>query len=63
MDRVETKQYPPTKAAFQNIARRIGRQLRDLYPQPEAEAIPVEHAQMLLELRHKERNSARRGSS
>lgn len=61
MNRVETKSPQAPKASFDNIARRIGRQLREIYPQPEAEAIPVEHAQMLLELRHKERNSARRG--
>ncbi|HEV7873914.1 MAG TPA: hypothetical protein VGO82_07230 [Enterovirga sp.] len=61
MNRVETKSSQAPKTSFDNIARRIGRQLRDLYPQPEAEAIPVEHAQMLLELRHKERNTTRRG--
>jgi len=61
MNRVETKSAQAPKTSFDSIARRIGRQLRDLYPQPEAEAIPVEHAQMLLELRHKERNTTRRG--
>ena len=45
--------------SFESIARRIGRQLRDLYPHPEAEQLPVEHVQMLLQLRQKERNSQR----
>ena len=61
MNRVETKSAQAPKTSFDNIARRIGRQLRELYPQPESEAIPTEHAQMLLELRHKERNTSRRG--
>jgi hypothetical protein len=44
---------------FDAIARRLGRQLRDLYPNPETEALPIEQVQMLLQLRHKERNIRR----
>jgi hypothetical protein len=46
-------------ASFDAIARRLGRQLRDLYPNPETEPLPVEQVQMLLQLRQKERNTRR----
>ena len=46
---------------FERLARRIGTQLRDVYAAPEAEALPVEHVDLLLRLRHKERDQARRG--
>lgn len=46
-------------SGFDAIARRLGRQLRDLYPNPEAEPLPVEQIQMLLQLRQKERNTRR----
>ena len=48
-----------TNTGFDAIARRLGRQLRDLYPNPETEALPIEQVQMLLQLRHKERNIRR----
>jgi hypothetical protein len=57
MAEVETKSRPKIQpVAFDGIARRIGRQLRDLYPHPEAEPIPTEHVQMLLQLRQRERS-------
>jgi hypothetical protein len=46
--------------SFESLARRIGRQLRDVYPHPESEQLPVEHVQMLLQLRQKERQRSGR---
>ena len=48
-----------TLSPFDAIARRLGRQLRDLYPNPETEPLPVEQVQMLLQLRQRERNTRR----
>lgn len=44
---------------FDRIARRIGVKLRDVYAEPEAEPLPVEHVDLLLKLRHKERDRSR----
>lgn len=45
--------------AYERIARRIGLRLRELYGSPETEPLPVEHVELLLRLRHKERDQAR----
>lgn len=45
---------------YKTIARRIGLRLRDVYDQPEAEPLPAEHVDLLLRLRHKERDRSRR---
>lgn len=42
------------------IARRIGTKLRQTYGRPEAEPLPNELVELLLRLRHKERDQARR---
>ncbi|MDB5591975.1 hypothetical protein [Enterovirga sp.] len=47
------------RPAFAGIARRIGMKLRDVYASPEAEALPAEHVELLLRLRHKERDAGR----
>ena len=49
--------------AFDRIARRIGFKLRDIYAAPETEPLPVEHVELLLRLRHKERERSRATSS
>jgi hypothetical protein len=48
--------------AYRTIARKIGVSLREVYSNPEAEPLPAEHVDLLLQLRHKERNQGRRGS-
>ncbi len=45
---------------YRTIARRIGIRLRDVYDHPESAALPTEHVDLLLRLRHKERDSERR---
>ncbi len=45
---------------YKSIARRIGLRLRDYYEQPEADPLPAEHVELLLRLRHKERDRTRR---
>lgn len=59
-----TQRFAPTdrhqQVAFDLIARRIGRRLRDVYPHPEHEAIPTDQVQMLLQLRQRERDVAGR---
>jgi hypothetical protein len=45
--------------AYGRIARRIGVKLRDMYTHPEAEPLPAEHVELLLRLRHKERDQSR----
>lgn len=47
--------------AYNSIARRIGLRLRDVYDDPEADSLPTEHVDLLLRLRHKERERDRRG--
>lgn len=47
------------RPAFDRIAQRIGMKLRDLYGAPEAVPLPAEHVDLLLRLRHKERDRAR----
>ena len=44
---------------YKTIARRIGIRLRDFYDQPEADALPMEHVELLLKLRHKERDRSK----
>lgn len=44
---------------FKNIAQRIGIRLRDLYVSPESAPLPAEHVDLLLRLRHKERDRRR----
>ncbi len=48
-----------TQPAFDRIARRIGLTLREVYGAPEAEPLPMEHVELLLKLRHKERDRLR----
>lgn len=45
---------------YDRIARRIGIKLRDVYGPPEADPLPVEHVDLLLRLRQKEREVMRR---
>lgn len=45
--------------SFDRIARRIGIRLREMYGAPEANPLPVEHVDLLLRLRQKERDQAR----
>lgn len=45
--------------AYTRIAKRIGTQLREVYGPPEADPLPVEHVELLLQLRHKERERNR----
>lgn len=45
---------------FRLLARKIGLKLRDVYGHPEAEQLPVEQVQLLLNLRQKEREASRR---
>ncbi len=47
------------RPGFDRIAHRIGMKLRDVYASPEAEPLPAEHIELLLRLRHKERDQAR----
>lgn len=47
------------RPAFDRIAQRIGIKLRDHYGPPEADPLPAEHVELLLRLRHKERDQAR----
>lgn len=49
-----------TAEAFKTIARRIGLRLKDVYEDPEAEPLPTDHVDLLLRLRHKERDRVRR---
>lgn len=44
------------------LAKRIGIKLRDIYELPEAAPLPIEHVDLLLRLRHKERD-LRRGKT
>ena len=44
---------------YDRIARRIGMKLRDVYGSPEAAPLPDEHVDLLLRLRHKERDQER----
>ena len=46
-------------ASMRAITRRIGLSLRDVYDNPEADALPTDHVDLLLRLRHKEREQAR----
>lgn len=45
---------------FDRIAKRIGSKLRDIYGPPEHQPLPIEHVELLLRLRHKERDASRR---
>ncbi|WP_133771232.1 hypothetical protein [Enterovirga rhinocerotis] len=44
---------------YDRIARRIGAKLREMYGAPEAAALPADHVDLLLRLRHKERDQMR----
>ena len=50
----------PGGASYKTIARRIGMRLKDVYENPEAEPLPADHVDLLLRLRHKERERVRR---
>ena len=50
---------PPSTQSYGKLARVIGDKLRELYQDPEAEPLPAEHVNLLLALRHKERDRAR----
>ena len=56
----DTTNPAETPPAFKSIAHRIGVRLRDVYESPEAEPLPAEHVDLLLRLRHKERDRVRR---
>ena len=45
--------------AYDRIAKRIGGKLRELYGSPEGQPLPADHVDLLLRLRHKERDRAR----
>ena len=45
---------------FNMIAKRIGSRLREEFARPEAEPLPADHVDLLLRLRHKERERTRR---
>lgn len=60
MHRLDEKTIP--SATYGRIAKRIGIKLRDFYDHPESEALPAEHVNLLLQLRHKERSRARERS-
>jgi hypothetical protein len=49
----------PTAPDYERIARRIGIKLRDVYGAPEGTPLPAEHVDLLLRLRHKERDVSR----
>ena len=49
---------PPYKV----IARSIGRQLREAMDRPEAEPLPTDQVDLLLRLRHKERERSRQSA-
>ncbi|MGA0595774.1 hypothetical protein [Enterovirga sp. CN4-39] len=44
---------------YKIIARQIGRRLREHLDRPEADPLPVDHVDLLLRLRHKERDRSR----
>lgn len=48
-----------SSASIRAITRRIGLTLRDVYENPETDALPTDHVDLLLRLRHKEREQAR----
>ncbi len=54
----DNREAPPPP--YKMIARRIGLRLRDEFEQPEAEPLPIDHVDLLLRLRHKERERSRR---
>jgi hypothetical protein len=47
---------------FEMIARRIGLRLRQEFARPEAEPLPNDQVDLLLRLRHKERERVRPGA-
>ena len=49
--------------SFERIAKRIGSKLRDIYGPPEHQPLPIEHVELLLRLRHKERDASRQNST
>ena len=49
----------PLRPAYDRIAQRIGMKLREHYGSPESEPLPAEHVELLLRLRHKERDQLR----
>jgi hypothetical protein len=51
-----------TPPAYKMIARRIGLALREEFERPEAEPLPVDHVDLLLRLRHKERERTRQSA-
>ncbi|MBV9076713.1 MAG: hypothetical protein JO048_04430 [Methylobacteriaceae bacterium] len=59
-DTKEREQWAPV---YRSIVRRIGVQLRSELGNPESEPLPAAHVDLLLQLRHKERNAQRGGSA
>lgn len=59
MAREAKQRREPASPPFGSIARRIGIRLREVYEKPEAEPLPAEHVDLLLRLRHKERDRER----
>ena len=56
-----TTKYSRESTSFDLIARKIGTRLREVYGRPESEPLPTEHVELLLRLRHKERDRSRAG--
>ena len=48
-----------TGSSMRAITRRIGLTLRSVYENPEADPLPTDHVDLLLRLRHKEREQSR----
>ena len=59
-DRRDDREVAPPP--YKMIARRIGLQLREELDRPEAEPLPVDHVDLLLRLRHKERERSRQSA-
>ncbi len=52
----------PERPPYKMIARRIGLALREEFDRPEADPLPVDHVDLLLRLRHKERERTRQSA-
>ena len=48
---------------YGRIVKRLGFKLREIYAVPESEALPVEHVDLLLQLRQRERELVRRAAA
>jgi hypothetical protein len=59
-DTTDDRELPPPP--YKMIARRIGLRLREEFERPEAEPLPMDHVDLLLRLRHKERERSRQSA-